>query len=64
MKKNYISLAALTGVAFLGLVSCNDQKEDKKDTTTNKVIPKSYNGTSSEAKASIKISNSKMLPPF
>lgn len=38
MRKGYISLAALTGVAFLGLVSCNDKKEDKKDTTTTSVV--------------------------
>ena len=35
MKKSYISLAALTGLAFLGLVSCGDKKENKKDTTTS-----------------------------
>ena len=38
MRKGYISLAALTGVAFLGLVSCNDKKEDKKDTTTTSIV--------------------------
>ncbi|MCR4898052.1 MAG: hypothetical protein K5892_02385 [Acholeplasmatales bacterium] len=37
MKKNYISLAALTGVAFLGLVSCKDDKKDDEKTTTSVV---------------------------
>ena len=45
MKKNYISLAALTGVAFLGLVSCNDKKEDKKDTTTTSIVESTTDST-------------------
>ena len=41
MKKNYISLAALTGVAFLGLVSCGD----KKDTTTTSIVESATDST-------------------
>jgi hypothetical protein len=45
MRKGYISLAALTGVAFLGLVSCNDKKEDKKDTTTTSIVESTTDST-------------------
>ena len=45
MKKSYISLATLTGVAFLGLVSCNDKKEDKKDTTTTSIVESTTDST-------------------